>query len=315
MSIRHIVWLLISGMVANQACAQVATESSEWRQALAVPGFFGMTDSEGFGTYRYRAGVLPLYEHGDRYTGIEYQHNQFKQNGWTSSANETRLVTKAINPRSALGYNLNLGYNRENSYGLLTTDSQYSVNLTDTTNGELMVNRDRVETQNAINNNVYFTLVGGSLEQKLFQGLTLRATGGDMFFSDTNTRAFMRLKAIYDLVPEYGITAQLRYRQYHDSNVNVANNYFNPANYYEGMMALGARKRINGWVLNGTVGFGQQGINNQSTTSTQLLELGATSPISGHVFFRSRLGYGKSAGFLGPDYSYQYVMEELVFSF
>lgn len=178
-----------------------------------------------------------------------------------------------------------------------------------------MVNRDRVETQNAINNNVYFTLVGGSLEQKLFQGLTLIATGGDMFFSDTNTRAFMRLKAIYDLVPEYGITAQLRYRQYHDSNINVANNYFNPANYYEGMMALGARKRINGWVLNGTVGFGQQGINNQSTTSTQLLELGATSPISGHVFFRSRLGYGKSAGFLGPDYSYQYVMEELVFSF
>lgn len=81
------------------------------------------------------------------------------------------------------------------------------------------------------------------------------------------------------------------------------------------MFALGIKKRINGWILNGTAGLGQQGINNQSTTTTQLLEMGGTSPISGNLFFRSRLGYGKSAGFLGPDYSYRYIMEELILSF
>lgn len=291
------------------------TEDTEWRQAFAIPGFFGMTDSEGFNTARYRAGLLPLYEHGDRYTGIEYQHNKFSQNGWQSSANETRLVTKAINPRTALGYNLNLGVNRENSFSLLTTDSQYSMSLGDWTRAEVIVNRDRVETQNAISNNVFYTMAAGSVEQKLHERVTIVAMGGDMFFSDTNTRAFLRVKGIYDLIPDYGVTAQLRYRQYHDSNINVTNNYFNPENYYEGMFALGIRKRIEGWMLNGTVGLGQQAINNQSTTTTQLLEFGATSPISGNVFFRTRLGYGKSAGFLGPDYSYKYVMEELVFSY
>lgn len=301
--------------IMSAALAEEPTDSTTWRQAVLIPSFFGMGDSEGFYTYRYRTGLLPLYEHGDKYTGIEYQLNQFSQNGWHSTANETRLVTKAINPRSGLGYNLNIGYNRENSFGLLTTDSQYSMSLTDRLRGELLVSRDRVETQNAINNNIYYTMTGATLEYQPFERLTLVGMGADMFFSDTNSRAIMRLKAIYNLIPNYGITAQLRYRQYHDSNTNVPNNYFNPENYYEGMFALGIRKRYEGWIFNGTAGLGQQSINNQSTTTTQLLEMGATSPVSGNLFFRSRLGYGKSAGFLGPDYSYQYVMEELIYSF
>lgn len=310
---RLIIGLLL--IIAVNAHAEPNAESTEWRQAVVIPSFFGMGDSEGFNTYRYRTGLLPLYEHGDRYTGVEYQRNQFSQNGWHSFANETRLITKAINPRSGLGYNLNIGLNRENGFSLVTTDSQYGFNLSDKLNAEIILNRDRVETQNAINNNIFYTMAGASLEYKPFERVTLIGMGGDMFFSDTNTRAFMKLRAIYTLLPEYGVTLQARYRQYHDSNVNVTNNYFNPENYYEGMLALAIRKRINGWMLNGTAGLGQQGINNQSTTTTQLLEAGATSPISGNLFFRSRLGYGRSAGFLGPDYSYQYIMEELIYAF
>ena len=312
---RALLALLFSGLAILNAYAEENGDSTVWRQAILIPSFYGMADSEGFNTYRYKTGILPLYEHGDRYTGIEYQRNQFSQNGWHSFANETRLITKAINPRTGLGYNLNVGYNRENNFGLVTTDSQYSLSLSDSVRAEAMLNVDRVETQNAINNNIYYTMAGASLEYKPFERVTLIGMGGDMFFSDTNTRAFMRLKAIYDLIPDYGITAQLRYRQYHDSNINVTNNYFNPENYYEGMMAFGIRKRIKGWMLNGTAGLGQQGINNQSTTTTQLLEAGATSPISGNLFFRTRLGYGRSAGFLGPDYSYRYLMEELIYSF
>lgn len=103
--------------------------------------------------------------------------------------------------------------------GLLTTDSQYSMSLTDSTRVELMV-----ETQNSINNNVFYTLTAASLEYKPLERVTLIGMLGDMIFSDTNTRAFMRLKAIYDLIPDYGVTAQIRYRHYHDSNVNVTNN-------------------------------------------------------------------------------------------
>lgn len=65
-----------------------------------------------------------------------------------------------------------------------------------------------------------------------------------MFFLIPTRGHFLGVKGIYDLIPDYGVTAQLRYRQYHDSNINVTNNYFNPKTItYEGMFALGIRKK------------------------------------------------------------------------
>ena len=296
-------------------CAACAADDIVWKQAISIPNFFGSTDSEGFSTYRYRTGYYPLYEHGDKYTGLEYLRNQFHQGSWSSFANQVTLITKAINPRTALGYNLNIGYNVENGYKLITTDSQYGFRLTDRTTAELVVNRDRVETESSLNNGIQFTLIGASIEQQLIDRLTVVGTGGEMFFSDANTRAYMRLKFIYDLIPSYGVTAQLLYRQYHDSNTNIQNNYFNPGEYAGAMLAVGIKKRFEGWILNGTAGLGEQQIDHDPHTATQLLELGIASPNIGKMFLRTRLGYSKSAEFLGPNYSYRYFMEELIFSF
>ena len=290
----------------------LAANDFVWKQAISIPDFFASTDSEGFSTYRYRAGYYPFYEHGDKYTGIEYLHNQFTQGSWSSSANQVTLISTAINPRTALGYTLNLGYNVENGYNLLTTDSQYGFSLTDSTRAEFVVNRDRVETQNSLIKGIYYTLAGAGIEQQVIDRLIFVGSGGGMYFSDTNTRAFMRLKLIYDLIPKYGVTAQLRFRQYHASNNSVQNDYFNPNRYSESMLAVGIRKRIAGWTINGTAGLGQQQIDQDPHTTTQLLEFAATSPIAENIFLRTRLGYSKSAAFQGPNYSYRYIMEDLI---
>jgi formylglycine-generating enzyme required for sulfatase activity len=79
-------------------------------------------------------------------------------------------------------------------------------------------------------------------------------------------------------VPDYGLTAQLRFRQYRDTNTTVPNNYFNPDHYTETMIAFGARKRISGWMLSATAGVGRQKVSQDSSTTTQLYELAATSP-------------------------------------
>lgn len=293
-----------------------ANEDQVMKQAISIPNVYIASDSEGFSTYKYNAGYMPLYEHGEKYTGISYQHNYFTQGNWDSSAEVYTLLTKAINPRTALGYNLNISYNAQNGYTLLTTDSNYSFRVTDSTKAEIFINRDRVETQNALNNGIYYTLGGASIEQQIVQRLTAIMTVGNMYFSDTNTRPIVKAKLIYDLLPEHGITAQLRYRQYRDTNTNVANNYFNPSEYSETMIAFGARKRIAGWVLGGTAGVGRQTVNQDPSTTTQLYEFAATSPVaSNSYYFKTRAGYGKSAGFLGPNYFYRYIMEEVIFPF
>lgn len=90
------------------------------------------------------------------------------------------------------------------------------------------------------------------MEQQIAERFSAIVMAGNMYFSDTNTRPTVKAKLIYDLLPEYGLTAQLRYRQYRDTNTNVVNNYFNPSDYNETMIAFGARKRIAGWMLSGT---------------------------------------------------------------
>ena len=296
--------------------ANAGEEVEQTKQAISIPNVYFGSDSEGFSTYKYKAGYLPLYEHGEKYTGITYQHNYFTQGGWNSTGEQYTLMTKAINPRTALGYNLNIGYNTQNGHQLVTTDSNYGFRVTDSTKAEVMVNRDRVETQNSLNNGIYYTLGAASIEQQVIERLTAIAMVGNMYFSDTNTRPIVRAKLIYDLVPDYGLTAQLRYRQYRDTNTNVANNYFNPSTYNETMIAFGARKRISGWMLSGTAGVGRQTVNQDPSTTTQLYEFAATSPVaSNNYYFKTRAGYGKSAGFLGPNYFYRYIMEELIIPF
>lgn len=309
---------LLSGMILLLLTVQVSAQEATLtpKRAISIPEVYVSSDSEGFLTHKYKASVYPLYQNADNYTGLQYQHNYFSQNNWNSTAEQYTLVTKKINPRNGLGYNLNLGYNLEGSYKLLTTDSNYSTMLTDTTRAEIMVFRDRVETQNSLTNGIYYTMGGASIEQQVMERLSIVLFGANFYFSDTNTRPTLRARIIYDLIPDYGITAQLRYRQYRDTNTNVANNYFNPDSYNESMVAFGLRKRIHGWLANGTAGVGRQSINQDPSTTTQLYELALTSPVNANdVFFRTKAGYGKSAGFLGPNYFYRYFMAELIFPF
>jgi len=303
------LWITVVGMVH-------AEDDAQSKRAISIPNAYIASDSEGFSTYKYNAGFLPFYEHGDKYTGISYQHNYFTQNGWDSSAEVYTLLTKAINPRTGLGYNATLGYNLENGHKLITTDSNYGFRVTDSTKADLILARDRVETQNSLNNGIYYTFPAVSIEQQVLDRLSAIVLGGNMYFSDTNTRPTLRAKLIYDLVPDYGVTAQLRYRQYRDTNTNVPNNYFNPATYSETMIAFGMKKHFEGWLLSGTAGVGRQTVNQDPSTTTQLYEFLATSPIaSNDYYFKTRAGYGKSAGFLGPNYFYRYVMEELIIPF
>lgn len=285
------------------------------KTAIGVPVSFLSTDSEGFEAYKVGAQLLPLYQHGDNYTGVSYQFNKYTQNGWGKEGNQVGLTSKVINPKTALGYIANLNINTLGGRTLLTTDSYLGFQATPTTRAEVMLSREWVETQNALNNGIYYTLGAVSVEQRLIDRLSTILMGGNMYFSDTNTRPFFRVNLVYDVLPDYGLNLQLRYRQYRDTNTNVPNNYFNPNQYRETLFAVGFRRVIEGWRLAGTAGLGSQTVNSDGSTGTQLLEFTATSPAVSSVFFRTRIGYRKAAGFQGPDYTYSYFMEELIIPF
>lgn len=301
---------------AAWAQAPAANEGPDaTRMAASIPDVFVASDSEGFITRKVGVGVYPLYEHGDRHTGLQLQRNAYSQSGWRAHGESVSLVHRAVNPRNALGYQVKAGIDQLDTRRTLTLDASHSMALSDTVTAEFVANRERVETQSGLRDGLHLTSAGAGLWHQANERLHAGGMLQVIRFSDGNTRTQLRLRGVYDLVPAYGITAQLRYRGFHASDTQVPRRYFNPGEFEEVMAAIGMRRRIAGWVLRGTVGLGRQQVNAEASTPTQLAELSVTSPVAGPVFWRTRAGYNRSLGLQGPDYRYRYLMQELFVTF
>jgi hypothetical protein len=58
--------LLTSCLILISASPAWAEEVTPSKQAISIPNAYIASDSEGFSTYKYNAGYLPLYEHGEK---------------------------------------------------------------------------------------------------------------------------------------------------------------------------------------------------------------------------------------------------------
>lgn len=285
------------------------------RMAASVPDVFVSSDSEGFVTRKVGVGLYPLYEHGDRHTGLQVQRNAYRQDGWRAQGESVSLVHRAINPRNALGWQAKVGVDQLDSRQALTLDASYSLALNEATSAEFVATRERVETRSALGDGLTLTSAGAGLWHQVNAQLNAGGMLQVLRFSDGNTRTQLRLRAVYDLLPEHGVNVQVRYRGFQASDTSVARRYFNPGEFEEVMALVGLRRRIEGWVVRGTLGLGRQQVNADTSTPTQLAELSVTSPIAGPVFWRTRAGYSRSSGLQGPDYRYRFVMQELFVAF
>ncbi len=309
----HYVWILVIQISSLDLVH--AEDTTNTKQGISLPEIFISSDSEGLKVSKFNASYLPIYNHGDSNSGIKLQHSNFNQQSWSTSANQLTFVSKSLDPIATQGYQIYLGVNQINGKSIITSDSQYSFELQTKTKVELILNRDRVETQKSLENDISYTMLALNVDHEISKNLTAVGMIGNMSFSDSNSRPFIRLKLIADVMPDYGINFQLRFRQYHSTDINVQRNYFNPEDYHEAMALIGFRQWIQGWVLTGSLGYGKQKIDNEKYTKTRQIDFSMTSPVNDRIFLRLRLGFNQSAGFQGPDYSYKYLMEELTFSF
>ena len=308
--------LLALGSVSACAQAPTTTEVPASRgMAASVPDVFVSSDSEGFTTRKVGMGLYPWYEHGERYTGLQVQRTRYSQSGWQAQGEAISWVHRAVNPRNALGYQVKVGIDQLDSRQLLTLDSSYHLALNETTTAEFLVHRERVETQSALDAGLSMTAGGAGLWHQVNERLNAGGILQVMRFSDGNTRTQVRLRGVYDLLPEQGITAQLRYRGYRASDTQVTRRYFNPGEFEDVMAAVGVRRQVAGWVVRGTLGLGRQRVDTDGSSPTQLAELSVTSPIAGAVFWRARAGYSRASGLQGPDYRYRFFMNELFAAF
>jgi hypothetical protein len=297
-------------LVLMAALAAQADPGPAW----LVPSVFVSQDSEDFLVSKVGAGVVPLYRNGNDYAAIKAANHRYAVADWSAQATQVSVAATTIDAKTGLGYQGSLGLNDLGGRQLLTADIDYSRSLSDTTQGGLFLNRDWVETRSALTQGISHTFLGGSVEQHIAPRWTVIGLLGQQLFSDGNVRSHLRARLIHDLLPELGLNLQYRYRHFWNSSP-YSGYYFSPDVYEENMLALGLRRRIDGWMLAGTLGLGQQKVSSDPETATHLAELELTSPLAGRIFFKTRTGFSDSAAFSGPNYIYRYLQLDLIFAF
>ncbi len=307
---------ILLGFVASfvSVTASGSDIDAQFNQAVGA-GIFWSQDNEGFSTRRISLEYSPFYRNADWLTGMRLTTHKYEKNNWSRSAQQLVFFHRNINPATAYGWQLNTGLLVQEKGNLLTLEGAYRRALTAYTGLELLVNRDLVETEKALDSGIHFNFVGASLERGLGKRVTLLGLVGRQEFSDDNARNHGRLKLIFQPNLDSGLTLQARYRTYTSSTGNTANTYFNPARYDEAMLALGWRKKIPGWNASVTGGVGQQSIASGSNTATHLLEGSLqSSPDRGYTV-RVRAGFSQSAALNGPNYRYRYLLSEWTIPF
>ncbi len=277
-------------------------------------GLYASTDSEDFTVRRASVLLLDRYQHLDAKTGVRYTTINYAQNDWSRSGQQLSLFQHKMDPKTWSGWMIDAGLLQQGGNDTVTLDASYRKALSPQSGVEVFANRDTVETRNALELGRTFNFAGISGDAGINPHWTVVGLLGYQSFNDGNERRHVRGRVVYQPNLDLGLTLQLRYRSFDSSQSDVGRAYFNPESYGETMLAAGWRKRIDGWKTHLVAGAGQQRINHQQDTPTQLLEASAEKQEKTYAL-RLRAGYTRSAGFGGPDYRWTYVNAELLIPF
>jgi hypothetical protein len=145
--------------------------------------------------------------------------------------------------------------------------------------------------QNGVNQN----FLAASVDHAFSDRLTGIVLAGAQHFSDDNNRAHLRGWLIYSLLPEYGLSVQVRARGY-ESSRDGSLYYFNPGNYENADIGLRLRQRVAGWRLHALLAAGQERIDRDVTNPTRFAQLHVDRVLAGGVRVGFRYAYSRAAG-------------------
>jgi hypothetical protein len=277
------------------------------------------SDTDGFHVTRMRAGVLYPYGSYLDYVGVAAQNTRYSQSGWSRNVAGVEGLYRKQDAATLAGILAEGGVVEVAGKIRVVGDATWSARPLPDTGVELIAAGDLVDTQTAISRGIAFGFFGASAEQAFLERFTLIGLAGYQPFTDGNDRVHFRARAIWQVLAEYGVTLQARWRQYESSKEDVDRAYFNPDRYRQWQGVVAFRRRYAGWVWSGAIGFGRELVDSGGETSrqpTQLAEFRAEGPIAENVRLVFNALYNKSTGYVdAPDYSYRRFGVTLIYAF
>jgi hypothetical protein len=294
--------------------AVTAAESADRVAAVAQVGF--EDDADGFNAAKLRAGALFDYASELQHAGLALQNTHYSTGGWSTDAPAIIGVYRNQRRDTLEGVRAEGGLVQVEGHIRVVGDATWSHRPRQTTGIELILAGDLVGTREALEQGIAYGLAGASVEQQFGHRFTGVAMAGWQPFTDGNSRALLRARMIWSLLPDQGISAQLRWRQYSSSDADVGGAYFNPDRYRTWDAVLSMRRRVGTWIVSGLAGGGQERVENGSWQSTAVAEARAEGPLSRDMRLACSAIYSNAAGFANsPDYWYGSVNVSLIVPF
>jgi hypothetical protein len=173
---------------------------------------------------------------------------------------------------------------------------------------EYFAERAIVETPLGLQRGLYSTYAGAAYDTPFDERNILTTVVGVQDFTGRNVRLQYKGNLIHMLVPEWGVSAQLRVRYFHDS-VPDEFDYFSPRWYVQAVPTLQVRRYVNGWRYAFAAGYGRQDAADSSWHDARLLEATMTSPKDGHDWvFQAAFTYTNTPINSGFTYDYKQLM-------
>jgi hypothetical protein len=298
----HRQWVRARVPLGALAClsllAPIATLAAEPLDRIAaLAGVRFEDDADGFTAAQVRAGALIDYASELRHAGLALQNTRYAQDGWSTNAPGLIGVYRNQRRDTLEGVRAEGGLVQVNGHTRVVGDATWSHRPRESTGVELILAGDLVGTRQALEEGIAYGLAGASVEQQFGHRFTGVAMAAWQPFSDGNSRALLRARMIWSVLPEQGVSAQLRWRQYSSSDDDVGGAYFNPERYRTWDAVFSLRRRVGAWTIAGLAGGGQERVDDGSWQSTGVVEARAEGPLSRDMRLAVNALYSNAAGF------------------
>jgi hypothetical protein len=292
--------------MALMSCAGVANAAEGAADRVAATASVDVeSDTDDFNGVHARAGALFDYTSHLHYTGVALQNMRYAQDGWNVDVPGIVGIYRNQKADTLEGVRAEGGVVSAGGRTRVVGDATWSFRPRESTGVELLAAGDLVGTREAIERGIAYGLLGASVEQQFGERVTAIGLAGLQPFTDGNSRTLMRGRLIWSMLPEQGVSAQVRYRQYTSSKDDVDGAYFNPDRYRNWDAGVSLRRRVGSWTVSGLAAAGQELVADTSWKSTGIAELRAEGPISDDVRLSLGAFYNRAAGFAAdPDYWY-----------
>lgn len=273
------------------------------------------SDADNFDALLLRGGLLLDYRSHLRNSGFAVQNMHYSQGNWREDVPGILGIYRSQERDTMEGIRAEAGVVSVAGRARPVGDITWSLRPRESTGFELIAAGDVVGTREAIERSITYGLLAASVEQQFGQRLTGIALVGWQPFTDGNSRTLFRARLILSLVPEHGLSAQVRWRQFASSDDGVTA-YYNPERYRNWDAGFSLRRRVGTWLVAGLAGAGQERADGNQSQTTGIAELRAEGPLSGDMRLAVGLVYSSSAGFAtSPDYWYSAVNASLIIPF